>query len=211
MLTSCSWVQNGNVLTPEPIAQSPSTGNLFVLWVSGNYTLYMAKSTDDALTWSKPIIISAVNPDSPTQPLNTYHPLLILHPTVANRAALAYYGSPDNGATWHAFIAETEDIEAEFPVFTSMMVNDASQPMQANANKKWDQGYMNPFWDLVEFVGLEYHPKTGDLVGAFARKMCGEPYVDAKTFNKSSCISGWDFEAADKSPWQGYVATVKHV
>jgi hypothetical protein len=62
--------------------------------------------------------------------------------------------SPDGGATWNAYIAETEDVETEFPVFTSILVNEPSQPMQANVNNKWDQGYLIPFWDLNEYFGL---------------------------------------------------------
>jgi hypothetical protein len=202
------WVENGNVLTPEPVSQDLN-GNVYVIWVDADYSLKLSKSHDGASSWSSPLIVSAPGTDA-SKSMMTYHPIMIHHPKVQGRAALAYYGSPDGGATWNAYIAETNNIAAEFPTFSSLVANEASQPMQRNADGKWDQGYQNPFADLIEFVGLRYHPKTDDVVAAFARKMCGKPMLDAKTFDTKSCVEGWDFHEQANSPWQGYVVFGHH-
>jgi hypothetical protein len=206
-LTSLRWLLNGNVLTSEPISQDIK-GNLYFIWVDDQYVLKMAKSRDSATSWSKPIVVSA--PGNGTRPMMSYHPILIHHPSIQGRAALAYYGSKDGGATWHGYVAETGNIDEEFPVFSSTVINEASQPMQANVDKIWDQGYHNPFWDLVEFIGLKYNPKTGDLVSAFARKMCSQYLLEPKSFDTKSCVDGWDFHKQDDSAWQGYVGFVHH-
>jgi len=195
------------VLTSDPISQDKA-GNLYALWVDDKYVLKMSKSSDNAASWSKPVVVSA--PGNGTTPLMSYHPIMVHHPSEPGRAGFAYYGSADKGATWNAYIAESGNIDAPSPVFSSMIVNEESQPMQQNANPTWDQGYLNPFADLIEFTGLRYNPKTGDLVGAFARKMCRQPVVDAAKFDTKSCAQGWDFHKKDNAPWQGYVAMVHH-
>jgi hypothetical protein len=194
-------------LTPEPITQDKA-GNLYAIWVDDKYVLKMSKSKDNALTWSKPIVISA--PLNGKAPLMSYHPIIIHHPSIPGRAALGYYGSSDKGATWDAYMAETGNIDEEFPVFSSIIANEPSQPMQKNVDPAWDQGYRNPFMDLVEFMGLRYHPQTGDLVSAFARKMCSAYTTNVATFDVKSCADGWNFHKQDDSAWQGYVAFARH-
>lgn len=200
-------MENGNVLTPEPISQDLN-GGLYAIWVDADYILRMSRSQDGAATWTKPVVISA--PTNSTKPLMAYHPILIHHPKIPRRAALAYYGSSDGGATWNAYLAETTNIAAEFPVFHGFVANEASHPMQRNVDGRWDQGYQNPFQDLIEFVGLKYHPKTDDLVAAFARKMCSKTWVMGAKFDSSSCVDGWDFGKQSSSLWQGYVIHGRH-
>jgi hypothetical protein len=195
------------VLTPEPISQDKA-GNLYAIWVDDKYVLRMSKSTNNALNWSKPIVISA--PSENKTLLMSYHPILIHHPMVPGRAAIGYYGSSDKGATWDAYMAETGNIDEQFPVFSNVIANEKSQPMQKNVDPAWDQGYRNPFLDLIEFIGLRYHPKTGDLVGAFARKMCSAYVLSVSTFDVKTCANGWDFHKHDDSAWQGYVAFARH-
>lgn len=165
-------------------------------------------SPDDGNSWSSPIVVSA--PGNGTRPLMSYHPIITQHPNIQGRAALAYYGSKDGGATWNGYVAESGNLNEEFPVFSSTVVNEADQPLQANLDKTWDQGYQNPFWDLIEFIGLKYHPISGDIVSAFARKMCSRPMLDAKSFDTKSCVDGWDFYEHGNSTWQGYVSFVHH-
>ena len=169
----------------------------------------MARSQDGATTWSKPIILSAPISNG-TKPVMSYHPMLIHHPTMLGRAALAYYGSQDGGKTWHGYVAETGNIYEEQPVFSSIIVNEQSQPLQQNVDGMWDQGYRYPFGDLVEFLGLKYHPKTGDLIAAFTRKMCTQYVTNPASFDSRSCLDGWDFHKHDNSTWQGYVAFIHH-
>lgn len=139
-----------------------------------------------------------------------YHPILTHHPSTPGRAAIGYYGSPDGGVTWNGYLAETRNIDSDFPTFSSLVVNEPSQPMQHNINGKWDQGYQNPTADLIEFIGLKYHPLNDDLVGAFARKMCKNLMINAKSFDTNSCVDGWDFHKQSDSPWQGYVVFGHH-
>jgi hypothetical protein len=139
-----------------------------------------------------------------------YHPIIRHHPKTPGRAALAYYGSTDGGATWNAYLAETADITADFPIFQGFVANEASQPMQQNLDRRWDQGYQNPFQDLVEFAGLSYHPKTDDVFAAFARKMCSKTWFAGQKFDSSSCFGGWDFNKMSSSLWQGYVVHGRH-
>jgi hypothetical protein len=182
---------------------------LYAIWVDEKYSLKMSKSTDGASTWSTPVIISA--PATKTSRLlMTYHPVLVHHPSIPGRAALAYYGSADGSATWNAHIAETSNISATFPVFSSIIANEPTQPMQKNNDGRWDQGYLNPMADLIEFIGLRYHEKTGDVVAAFARKMCGKTMIDARTFDTRSCVDGWDFHMQSNAPWQGYLVFGSH-
>jgi hypothetical protein len=197
-----SWVENGNVLTPEAISQDLK-GNLYALWVDADYTLKLSRSRDGA-SWTKPVIVSV--PTNSTTPMMAYHPIITHHPKDDGRAGLAYYGSPDGGKSWNAYIAETHNIATDFPIFTGIVANELSQPMQHNIDGRWDQGYQDPFADLVEFIGLRYHPKTDELVGAFARKMCRKPSVMGRTFDATSCIEGWDYKKRSSSQWQGYVA-----
>jgi hypothetical protein len=140
----------------------------------------------------------------------SYLPILIHHPSIPGRAAVAYYALLDKAATLRAYVVETGNIDAEFPIFSNLIVNEPSQPMQQNVDRLWDQGYKNPAWDLVEFVGLKYHPKTGDLISAFARKICAQYMLDVSTFDVKSCADGWNFHKEDDSLWQGYLAFVQH-
>jgi hypothetical protein len=203
-----SWQNNGNVLAADPISQD-TKGNLYAIWVDGDYSLKLSRSNDGATTWTKPVVISAPIGNS-TRPMMTYHPILIHHPTASGRAAIAYYGSPDGGATWNGYVAETLNVHTDIPSFSGFVANEASTPLQKNVDGHWDQGYQNPLADLIEFTGLRYHPKTGDLVAAFARKMCRGIWAMGTTFNTSSCQDGWDFITTGKSLWQGYTVFGHH-
>lgn len=203
----CSYLFDGNVLVPEPISQDID-GNIYSIWVDPDYVLRLSQSTDGAQTWSNPVVIGA--PGNSTQSnLMVQVPTLSHHPTQAGRAVLSYYGSIDQGATYHAYIAETKNLNSTFPSWTSVIANPLSAPMQQNSDKMWDAGYGFPLGDLVEFCDVKYRPGSNNIVAAFARRMCTAPSQPRETYPGSSCVDGWDFDAHAKSQWQGFVAFVK--
>lgn len=126
----------GNVLVPEPISID-SEGNIIAIWVDYQNVLQFSKSTDNAVTWSKPLAIGAPGAQA-------YLPTLIQSGT-PGKAALAYYGSTDNGTTWHGYLAETSNLLDTAPVFSVIIGNPTSAPLQANQNKQWDQGIFSSF------------------------------------------------------------------
>jgi hypothetical protein len=177
--------------------------------VDSKYVLHLSISRDGGATWTAtPWIIGAPNGSGS---LWAYHPKLVHHSTTAGKAGLAYYGSSNDGKSWDAFVAESDTLLTKSPVFSSLRVNSPSKRMQSNTLGIWDQGYSNPFWDLVEFVGLAYNPKNDDLVAAFARKMCKDALTDPEKYKQDSCEQGWDYKAKGKSVWQGYVAIARHL
>jgi len=202
-----SYFNDGNVLVADPITQDIE-GNLYATWVDPAYTLHMSISRDAGATWSNPIVIAAPSDGSN---LMTYHPVMVHHPKEVGRAGLVYYGSKDGGKTWHGYLAETGDISSPAPTFSTVMANPESEPLQHNLDGHWDQGYYNPFADCVEYTGAKYHPVTGDLMGAFAKKMCMDDFISSEKYNVSSCAPGWDFRGKQaESPWQGFLAFGHH-
>lgn len=208
-----TYLLNGNVLVPEPVSQDSVNGNLNAIWVDSNYVLQFSYSTDNARTWSQPVVIGApgagLTPGGNSSGANsmTYLPTLTPHPTQSGRAALAYYGSTDGGKTYNAYVAETKNLYSNAPVWSALIANPPNAPMQANADGVWDQGYGDPLYDLVEFSDVKYRPGgSGGFVAAFARRMCTAPSQPPQTYPASSCTDGWDFAGHAQSEWQGFVA-----
>lgn len=144
-----TYLFDGNTLVPEPISID-NDGNIFAIWVDVNYVLQMSVSRTNGSIWSSPVVIAAPNsgPNSllygPN--LKTYLPVMRQHPTQVGRAALAYYASPDNGTTYNGLVAETGNLLAANPVFSSIQVNPISAPLQHNMDQQWDQGYGDPLY-----------------------------------------------------------------
>lgn len=187
-----------------------STGTVYAIWVDADYVLRMARSTDYAGTWSDAVVIGAPGGNTSSSNVMAYLPTMVHHPTQVGRAALAYYGSADGGATYHAYLAETTDLQSANPTWTSIIANPPSAPMQANQDGSWDQGYGDPLWDLVEFSDIKYRPGSDDLVAAFARKMCSGGSCPPPFYNTSTCLDGWDYTAHNQSMFQGFVAFGSH-
>lgn len=169
----------------------------------------MSRSSDNARTWSTPVIIGA--PGSLLQP-NTmaYLPTLAQHPTQVNRAVLSYYGSTDGGKHYNAYVAETNNLNAAKPTWTSVIGNDFNQPMQNNTDGVWDQGYGDPLYDLIEFTDVKWAPDGKNWAAAFARRMCSAQSLPPQIYDSSSCVPGWDFNAHAQSEWQGFVVQSQH-
>lgn len=162
----------------------------------------MSISRDNALTWNTPVVIGAPN-------VKAYLPILVHDPKKRGHAALAYYGSSDNHHTWHAYIAETADVLSPSPKWTSIIGNPSHAPLQANNNKAFDSGYWAALYDLIENVDIKFD-QNGDLVAAFARKMCTARSLYPRHFSRSTCVEGWDYDAHGKAAWQGVVLFAKH-
>lgn len=118
-------------------------GNFYSTWVDPQYVLQFSRSTDSGATWSAPVEIGAPAGILGTNKTMGYLPTLRQHPTTPGRAVLAYYGSQDGGATYNGFIAETGNINSPRPVFSSIVGNNVTQPLQGNMDKMWDQGYVS--------------------------------------------------------------------
>jgi hypothetical protein len=208
VLGDLTYLLNGNVLVPEPISQDIA-GNIYAIWVDENYVLKMSRSTDSAVTWTFPVVIGA--PGNGTN-FNTmaYLSTLTQHPYQLNRAVLAYYGSADGGKTYQAYVAETANLDAANPTWTNIIGNAGDQPMQANMDEVWDQGYGDPLYDLVEFSDVKWTPDGRNWVASFARRMCSAQSVPPQLYDAASCVDGWDFNAHAMSEWQGFLVSSSH-
>jgi len=189
----------GNVLVPEPISLA-FDGIIYAIWFDNNYILQMSCSTDNAKTWSSPAVIGAPG-NSSLQSTTTYLPALTQHPWVPNRTVLAYYGSIDGGKAYHAYVTKTANLNATNPIWTSVIGDNASQPMQANMDATCDQGYGYPLYYLVEFCDVKWTPDGKDWVASFARRMCTVPSTHPVFYDASSCVDGWNFAQCQ---WQGF-------
>ncbi|HEX4446159.1 MAG TPA: sialidase family protein [Polyangiaceae bacterium] len=187
-----SPVTTNNLLASEPLAMDPA-GNLYAIWNDANNALRLSTSPDKGQTWSggtSPIVVSAPGVTS------------TIEGAVAVRApgniAIAYYGTTD-GKAYNGYMAESLNALDAHPVFSSAIVNKASDPLFSNG---FDNNYLLTigFGDLDEMVQVKYAP-NGDVWATFVKEMC------ASTLS-SNC--SWDYAAHANSVFQGATGRLVH-
>ncbi|MGV8874315.1 MAG: sialidase family protein [Rhodococcus sp. (in: high G+C Gram-positive bacteria)] len=148
-------------LLPESIAVDDD-GNVFVVWPDRDGLLHAAWSSDGAVSWSRPVVVSAPGVRDARFGAITA--------TGSGRVGIAYYGR-ERGRAFHGFIAQCRDFRTGSPVFVGGKYNEPDAPL-------FPRGFCSGVRDfalghsLNENVRVHFAP-NGDLLTGAAMQMRG--------------------------------------
>lgn len=173
----------------EASVATDAAGNVYYFFLDDNQLPRLSISTDDGITWSAPLNVTA--PGVTTAKF----------PTVvageAGKVAFHYVGSTtpsgsdvyDDGneqelenATWHGYVGMSLDVLAADPVFASVRINDPADPLaRGNCSGRCyrEEGGMYDFFDI------DTNPLTGQVWVALV-DMCND---DSARDDQPSCSS----------------------
>ena len=138
-------------------------GNVYVVWPDRDGLLHAAWSSDGAVTWSRPAVVSAPGVRDARFGAITA--------TGSGRVGIACYGR-ERGRAFHGFIAQCRDFRTNRPVFVGGKYNEPDAPL-------FPRGFCSGFRDVVsghalnEIVRVHFAP-DGDLVVGAAMQMRGK-------------------------------------
>ncbi len=148
-------------LLPESTAVDDD-GNVYVVWPDRDGLLHAAWSGDGAVSWSRPVVVSAPGVRDARFGAITA--------TGSGRIGIAYYGR-EKGRAFHGFIAQCRDFGTEGPVFVGGRYNELDAPL-------FPHGFCSDVRDVLlgrslnELVRVHFAP-TGDLLTGAAMQMRG--------------------------------------
>ena len=137
-------------------------GNLYVVWPDRDGVLHAAWSSDGAVTWSRPVVVSAPGVRDARYGAITA--------TGAGRVGIAYYGR-ERGRAFHGFIAQCRDFRTNRPVFVGGKYNEPDAPL-------FPHGFCGGVENFVlgrsldEMVRVRFAP-NGDLLTGAVMQMRG--------------------------------------
>jgi hypothetical protein len=100
------------------------TGTLYVAWTrADDLRPYLTISRDHGATWSRPVMVAAPGVDQ-IDPRT-----LAVAVDRPGHVAIAYSGSPDKGATYNGYLAESEHARGSRALWWSAAVNDPTHPL----------------------------------------------------------------------------------
>lgn len=129
-------------LAHDPTVTTDTSGNAYYFWTGDDGILRLAISKDKGVTWSKPVRVSPVGMTMP-----------LFETSVAGdpgRVAVAYYGTSEprekwkyasnapNHTVWHLYLTTSTNALDENPIFTTVQVDTAEDPIQKGC--VWLQG-----------------------------------------------------------------------
>lgn len=154
-------LRGSRYLLPESMAVDDD-GNVFVVWPDRDGLLHAAWSSDGAVSWSRPVVVSAPGVRDARFGAITA--------TGSGRVGIAYYGR-ERGRAFHGFIAQCRDFRTGSPVFVGGKFNEPDAPL-------FPHGFCSGFRDfalghsLNENVRVHFAP-NGDLLTGAAMQMRG--------------------------------------
>ncbi|CCQ15389.1 BNR repeat-containing glycosyl hydrolase [Rhodococcus sp. AW25M09] len=154
-------LRGSRYLVPESIAVDDE-GNVFVVWPDRDGLLHAAWSSDGAVSWSRPVVVSAPGVRDARFGAITA--------TGSGRVGIAYYGR-ERGQAFHGFIAQCRDFRTGSPVFVGGKFNEPDAPL-------FPHGFRSGFRDfalgrsLNDNVRVHFAP-NGDLLAGATMQMRG--------------------------------------
>jgi hypothetical protein len=184
-----TYLVKQNVIPSEPLALD-SDGNLYAIWNDDQEILKYAVSTDHGTSWTAPITISA-----PGVVATALSSIAVSRP---GTIAISYLGSTDH-LQYNGYMAESTNALDEAPIFSSLIVNDPTQPLFQNG---YDNNYSGVLTggDLDEFIQIKYAP-NGDIWSSFIKEMC---------VNLDAAMCSWDVDEHAGSMLQGATGRLVH-
>ncbi|WP_143546880.1 sialidase family protein [Rhodococcus sp. 06-235-1A] len=154
-------LRGSRYLLPESTAVDDD-GNVYAVWPDRDGLLHAACSSDGAVSWSRPVVVSAPGVRDARFGAITA--------TGSGRLGIAYYGR-ERGRAFHGFIAQCRDFRTGRPVFVGGKYNEPDAPL-------FPHGFFNGFRDVAlgrsrnEIVRVQFAP-NGDLLTGAAMQMRG--------------------------------------
>ena len=148
-------------LLPESMAVDDD-GNVYVVWPDRDGLLHAAWSSDGAVSWSRPVVVSAPGVRDARFGAITA--------TGSGRVGIAYYGR-EKGRAFHGFIAQCRDFRTGGPVFVGGKYNEPDAPLFPYGFCSGVPGF-GFGRSLNELVRVHFAP-NGDLVTGAAMQMRG--------------------------------------
>ena len=117
-----------------------SESNVYAMWMGLDNMPYMSYSTDDAATWSNPIMVA------PGHLQGTGFPVIIAGDP--GQVALGYIGEGGDGL-WNGYISVITDAYNETPLITTVQINEYSDPLD-NASPTCGYERCGGFGDFLD-------------------------------------------------------------
>ncbi|MBY4129263.1 exo-alpha-sialidase [Rhodococcus fascians] len=137
-------------------------GNLYVVWPDREGVLHAAWSSDGAVTWSRPVVVSAPGVRDARFGAITA--------TGSGRVGIAYYGR-ERGRAFHGFIAQCRDFRTARPVFVGGKYNEPDAPLFPHGFCGGVKNFLLGR-SLDEMVRVHFAP-NGDLLTGAVMQMRG--------------------------------------
>lgn len=185
-------VDGENAITGEPITVD-AAGNVYAIWADEDDVLHYTSSRDRGVTWNAPVWVMA--------PGVTSARMVTITARAPGQIAIAYFGT-ENGVAFHGYIAESKNALDAEPTFVTAPTNDPADPLYADGwQSGYDIGYFDNGGDEITLLRVTYAP-DGSIWASFVKDMCPRGAIGACT---------WDYEAHNKSRFQGAWGRLVHV
>ncbi len=126
--------------THEVAVGTDEANNVHAFWIGADDLPYYSFSTDRAETWREPILVA---PEGLT---GSGFPTIVAG--ADGRAAFGYLGNTIGGSGWSGYLGIITDAYAEYPLITTVAINDPSDPLDTS---EWSNfGRLGGFGDFID-------------------------------------------------------------